>query len=136
MSDETRTPDSSDDLTAVREVLAETGAPENKTVAEQVRWLAGEVERLRPLADDGRVYRDDLITETLAEGVRALGDGFNQETYRGLLERSGIAAIKQMRTDWATIAEKRWPKGRQTVDGNDDEQPPAPRSVVPDEAYS
>lgn len=123
------------ELTVIREVLAETGADQKLSLPDQVRWLAGEVSRLRPLADDGRQYRTDLITDALKEGVRAMGDGFNQEAYRGLLEQSGLDAIKQMRADWAAIADKRWPKGRQTNDESDDEAPAAV-SLVPDEAYS
>lgn len=121
-------------LAAVREVLAETGADESLELPDQVRWLVGEVERLRPLADEGRQYRNDLIEDALKEGVRAMGDRFNQEAYRGLLGQSSLEVIKQMRGDWAEIAGKRWPNGRQTEDEGSQE-PAEPLELIPDSAY-
>lgn len=119
----------------IRAILAETAAPEGE-LPDQVRWLIDEAARLRPLADAGRQYRSDLIEQALGEGVRALGDDFALESYRGLLEASGLDVIKRMRDDWARIAGKQFPGGRQTVD--EDEGAPEPKrqpSLVPDEAY-
>lgn len=118
----------------VRGALAETGADESLEVHEQVRWLASEIARLQPLANDGRQYRTDLIADALKEGVRAMGEGFNQEAYRTLLENSSLEAIKQLRSDWAAVAAKRWPHGRQTNEGNEPTQ--TPRELVPDSAYT
>lgn len=120
----------------IRAILAETPAPEGVEVAEAVRWLAGEVERLKPLADAGRQYRADLIEQALAEGTRALGDDFQRESYQGMLQASSLDVIKRMAADWKTIGDKRFPGGRVTQD----EQQQAPerdeRQLVPDEAYS
>lgn len=94
-----------------------------------------ETQRLAPLADDGRAYRADLVADALAEGVRAYGEDFAEETYRVVLESAPLATVKRMRDDWARIAAKRFPGGRQTVD--EEETPTAPqRRVVPDEAYA
>lgn len=122
----------------IRAILAETSAPEGVEITEAVRWLAGEVERLRPLADAGRQYRTDLIEQALKEGVRAVGETFQQEAYRGMLENSSMEVIKRMAADWKAIGDKRFQSGRQTTD----EGEPAPegqqdsRPLVPDEAFS
>ncbi len=123
-------------LDALREILAETNADETAELTDQVRELVGELKRLRPLADDGRQYRADLIADALKEGVRAIPD-FNQESYRSLLEQSKLDAIKQMRADWAAVANKRWPNGRQTTEANNEPGDEAtPVGIIPDEAYA
>ncbi|MGN6814410.1 MAG: hypothetical protein ACTHMP_26385, partial [Thermomicrobiales bacterium] len=77
------------------------------------------------LADDGRQYRTDLVTEALEEGVRALGEGFAAETYKGMLETAPLETIKRMRDDWRAVGDKRFPGGRQTTEGE-----PAPQENV------
>ncbi len=125
-----------DQLEQVRALLAEAGI-EAETAVEQAREVVAELSRLRPLADQGRQYRADLITEALAEGVRANGEKFPQETYRGILERADIDAIKTMRDDWARLASQRFPGGRQTVDGEEQSKPQQQRkSRVPASAYA
>lgn len=118
-------PGASEPLAAVRDLLAD----HEKAQAE--------IERLRPLADDGQQYRADLIEEALAEGVRANGDDFALETYRGMLEAAPLSQIRQMRDDWARLAKARFPGGRQTQETEqpDDETDPQPVRVVPDSAY-
>lgn len=101
---------------------------------------AAEIDRLKPLADQGEQYRTDLIAATLAEGVRANGNEFPTETYQGILERSNIAEIKAMRDDWAALARRRFPGGRQTVDDDQTETETQPQpqraSGLPDAAYA
>lgn len=106
-------------------------------VAAEKAELEAEIERLCPLADDGRQYREDLVTQALAEGVRAHGQEFREETYRGILESANLDTIKAMRDDWAAVAAKRFPGGRQTVDGEELEtgNGRAPSPDVPAEAY-
>lgn len=106
-------------------------APEEYTLAQVLRWLAGEVSRLRPLADDGRRYREDLITEALAEGVRALGEAFSRETYEAVLRAAGIDTIRRMRDDWKQIGDQRFPGGRKIQEAEVDETPQP--EVVTDE---
>jgi hypothetical protein len=105
-------------LTAVRAALAEAGQAEAATVLAGVRALAAEVARLRPLADDGRQYRTDLMAEALREGARAHGADFATETYRGLLETAPLATIKRMRDDWAKAGDALFVGGRQTVEAD------------------
>lgn len=119
----------------IRGVMAETDAPENDNLAESVRWLAGEVARLRPLADDGRAYRNDLVAEAIAEGVRAHGEDFASETYEATLRAASIETIKRMRDDWRAIGNKRFPGGRQSVNEDEGGEQPAARQVVPDSLY-
>lgn len=106
-------------------------APEEYTLAQVLRWQAGEVSRLRPLADDGRRYREDLITEALAEGVRALGEAFSRETYEAVLRAAGIDTIRRMRDDWKQIGDQRFPGGRKIQEAEVDETPQP--EVVTDE---
>lgn len=121
----------------VRGILAETAAPDGEDVAAQVRWLIAENGRLQPLADEGRAYRADMVTAALAEGVRAYGDGFNAETYRGILEGVSLDGVKRMTADWKSVGDARFVGGRQV----EDEQPApeavetAPRRVVPSSAH-
>lgn len=104
---------------ALRQALTNAGIKtQNHEVVGCIRRLGTELSQLRSLADDGRQYRTDLIEEALAEGVRAHGDEFAQETYRGMLEQSSIEVIKRMRDDWKAIGDKRFLGGRQTEDGD------------------
>jgi len=119
---------------SVRAALTDAGVAEGVDIPTAIRDLGAEVARLRPLADDGRAYRADLIEETLAEGVRAQGERFPAETYRALLERAGLDHIKQVRDTLKEAGDKRLPGGRQTIDSHD---PPeaTPRKKRPATVY-
>src|SRR5690606_31020400 len=96
-----------------RAAIAETLGREMEP-GEAIRHLASEVtrlegalsdaqaetQRLAPLADEGRVYRADLVADALAEGVRAYGEDFAEETYRVVLEAASLETVKRMRDDW------------------------------------
>jgi hypothetical protein len=121
-------------LVEVRQAMVGFQDVEDRPIADGVRWLAdevrrlaGEVQRLAPLADDGRAYRADLVAEAIGEGVRALGNGFAQETYRGILEAAPLETIKRMRQDWKAIGDARFPGGRLTLDRTED----PPRKTEP-----
>ncbi len=101
---------------------------EGESLAARVATLGAALTRLRPLADDGRAYRADLIEEALAEGVRAHGEKFASEAYRGMLESSGIEVIKRMRDDWRAIGDKQFPGGRQSRDGEAGDTTPETQS--------
>ncbi|MEW6210152.1 MAG: hypothetical protein AB1631_17430 [Acidobacteriota bacterium] len=92
-------------------------------------------EKLVSLASDGQTYRSDLIGEAIAEGVRAHGAEFAQETYRQMLQKSDIATIKRMRDDWKAVADKNLAGGRQTEDSNDPPQSEPQKRQVPDAAF-
>lgn len=94
-------------------------------------------EQLRGLADIGRQYHADTVETAIAEGVRALGDAFDVEHYRSLLQGLKISAVKRMRDDWARIGDAQFFGGRQTSEGKEDQEARVVRpAIVPDAAYS
>lgn len=105
----------------------------------ETEWqeLSERVKDIEPLAEDGRTYREDMVTQALAEGVRAYGDKFDNETYETMLRSASLEVIKRMKDDWQAIGDSRFVGGRQTTD----EGEPAPdgkqrkRVHVPDAAY-
>lgn len=113
------------------------GMPEGATLTDAVRWLAGQVNELRGPAADGRQYRADLIAAALAEGVRAHGEHFAEETYGEMLRGLSLEAIKRMRDDWGRVAEQRFQPGRSVQDSSES-QPESGRKNrgVPDAAYA
>jgi len=131
-ANEERTMDYEAIVNDVRGILAETAAPDGVDVPAQVRWLIAENGRLQPLADEGRAYRSDLVNAALAEGVRAYGETFSQETYRGILEAASLDAVKRMTADWKMIGDKRFTGGRQIAD----EQPHPEQEQQPRRAVS
>lgn len=80
-----------------------------------------ETSGLRVLADIGRQYRADLVSEALEEGVRAHGEEFDQETYRALLESetTSLETIKRFRADWKRIGDQTFSGGRKTTEESD-----------------
>lgn len=93
--------------------------------------LETRVSQMQPLADMGKQYREDLISDTIVAGARALGESFNEETYRRVLEGASIESIKTMRSDWDTIARSVLKSGRQTSEEIDDDAPPAADTTQP-----
>lgn len=117
-------------LTDIRAIAKKAGlADDFGSIVEGYRAAAAELERLRPLADDGNTYRNDLIEEALAEGVRAHGENFKKEQYEATLRSSTLETIKLMRDDWKRAGDKTFKGGRQTVDSTEDAAPPAKRAA-------
>ena len=119
-------------------VLAVSTAPDKlRTVETQLTEARAKVAELEPLAADGRVYRNDLISEALAEGVRAYGDKFNRATYEAALKSASLDLIRQMKADWAEVGNRRFAGGRQTVDNSQAPTKPQKRTTaIPQSAYS
>lgn len=90
-----------------------------RAVKETLQQAQTELAELTPLADDGRAYRSDLVNEALVQGVRAFGDKFAKETYTDVLNRSSLAVIKQLSSDWQAIGDSRFTGGRQSEDKGD-----------------
>lgn len=116
-------PDEARLLTQLRSLVVQRGLPETIIPANA---------RLLELAADGAAYREDLIAEALAEGVRTFGAGFDQPFYRDVLERATIAGIKRMSADWTTQGDKVLSGGRRTRDA---EPPPPPKRATPRSAF-
>ena len=124
---------------AVRQATLQSAAPQGITLDAAVRWLneqlvqatrqlseaQAEVARLQPLADQGRQYREELVTQAVAEGVRALGEAFPEETYRAMLANAPLEHIRQVRDTFAAQGNARFPGGRLTQDAprSEDNEP-------------
>jgi len=132
----------------VRAAMLESAAPQGAPLAAGVRWLneqlvqatrqlneaQAEVARLQPLADQGRAYREELVNQAVAEGVRAMGEAFPEETYRAMLTNAPLEHIRQVRDTFAAQGDARFPGGRQTRDLEEKEETPK-RDAVPAAAY-
>lgn len=125
-NEETRaTGDGDDDMAVIEELrslVAASGVSDlSDDPIEAVRQINTELARLRPLADDGRTYRSDLISEALTEGERAFGEKFQREQREALLNKLDTADIKAMRDDWRSVADKTFIPGAVTVEEEADE---------------
>ena len=92
----------------------------DKTGLDRVRWLADELSRLAPLAEDGRMYRADLIELAVAEAVRALGAEIGA-AQRTMLEAAPISLTKQFTASWRAIGDNKLPGGRLSSDEHNEE---------------
>ena len=122
-------------LEAVRKATLESAAPKGIELDAAVRWLneqlaavarereeaKAEIARLQPLADQGKQYREELVNQAVAEGVRAMGEAFPEETYQAMLSGAPLEHIRQVRDTFAAQAAVRFPGGRQTQVEKQDE---------------
>lgn len=93
------------------------------------------VKELSPLAEDGRAYRTDLISEAIADGVRAYGESFDAEMYQEVLTAATLPVIKRMKADWAKVGDKTFTGGRQTTDAGEPAGAKPKRPIVDERAY-
>lgn len=126
-----------DQAQRLRSVEADRDALTGKLETEQQRAteLDAKVKELEPLAEDGRAYREDLVTEALSEGVRAYGEKFDADTYRSLLANAPLATVKRMKADWQTIGDKAFPGGRKSADKAENAKQPEAKRVIDESAY-
>jgi len=101
---------------------------ENETLTQQV------VE-LRPLAEDGKRYRSDLITDSLEWGVRALGDEFDKEANQTLMEVLPLSQVRQMCVLWQQMGNARFEGGQSTTDDKEPEDFQWKDPLTPDNAF-
>jgi hypothetical protein len=104
---------------------------EIESFGSRVNELETRVSQMQTMADMGKQYREDLISDTIVAGARELGESFNEETYRRVLEGASIESIKTMRSDWDTIARSILKSGRQTSEEIDDDTPPTADNTQP-----
>lgn len=84
---------------------------------------------LAPLADEGRQYRADLTKDTLASGVRALGERFNQELWQRTLGSLPLTDVRALRDQWDQEARERFgPGGKRQTQPAVELEPKAPRT--------
>lgn len=112
---------------AARAILQRMGAVGDNLEA-QARWAEAKINELRPLADDGRAYRQSLVDEALAEGTRALGAGFDADLYRGVLATANLEQVKRMRDDWRGVGDRLFAGGPVVRNSN---EPPKTAPVQP-----
>jgi len=98
------------------------------------------IAELSSLADDGRAYRVDLVEQAISEGIRALGEGFPEESYRTMLEGESVelATIRQIRDSFAETARAAIPSGQIIETAADDkgsEDEEVEESATPMQAY-
>lgn len=98
------------------EVEREALCAERTALGEEIASLRALAEQRLEMAKLGETYRSDLIDQALVDGVRAYGNDFAVDTYRGLLTASSIEGIKQLGADWRKTADGRLPKGRVTIE--------------------
>lgn len=122
-----------------RALQAEIDGLRTQHAAAEQRAVEAEhqVADLQPLAADGRQYRADLLTDAIAEGVRAYGEGFAVELYRGVLDTAPLATVKRMRDDWRAIGDRLLQGGRLTQDRAEPagSAAPAKKNGTPDAAF-
>ena len=82
------------------------------------------------LAKEGQEYRKQLVDETIAMGVRAMGNEFKAETWKVTLATMETAAIKDIMANFETQA-KNIPAGRHTDPKGDGKQ----SMSIPDDAF-
>ena len=90
------------------------------TVEAKLTEAEKRINELEPQAAIGAQYRTDLIAEALAEGVRAYGDKFSNDTYKRMLEGLDLNGIKQLKADWEAMGNSRFNGGRKTTDAGED----------------
>lgn len=97
------------------EPLAEEPKVVTPTIdVERAKEIAGAnwQDNLFKLATEGKELRVDLIEDTVKWGVRAMGNAFDEELYRHLLEKSSITEIKRFRDQFSQKAKEEIPTGR------------------------
>jgi len=90
------------------------------------------VAELEPLAEDGKAFRKEVIDEALATGVRAMGNDFPADTWKGTFSTMSIQAIRDITKTFNAQAGVEIPTGRQTIPGGFNK---TDVNNIPDEAY-
>lgn len=110
--DALRLPDTEADAPAfIRGLYAE-----QERLTGQVGDLQKRVAELEPEAELGRKYRAFLVRETMAEGVRALGEAFPAETMQTMLNAADVATVETLLSHYRGIAAETFVGGRRSVD--------------------
>lgn len=89
-------------------------------------------DELLKLAKEGQAYRESLIKDALAMGVRAMANDFDSETWKATFEIMYTEQIQKIMKNFEKQAMENIPDGRKT--NLEDGQGQA-HSAVPDEAY-
>ncbi len=101
-------------LTEIGLAPASTDAP----LAERIRAHKSSLDETRGFAIDGRAYREQLVKDAIAEGIRAYGNAFAKETYEPILKGASPEQVRVMIADWKRIGDEKAPGTRQTREGD------------------
>ena len=130
------------DLTSKNEKLEKRQSDDADTIerlTQEKRDLKVEVDKIKPMADEGERYRKEEETLAYTEFVRMKGDELNEEnkdseraknTLSNLLT---IEDVRDMRKIWAENADIKYPAGRKTSDTGDTGTDPDPDPESADE---
>lgn len=102
---------------SVEPVMAQLDSTEEFLSKETVKEKLGAeltADNVLNLAKEGQEYRKQLIDDTIAMGVRAMGNEFKAETWKVTLSTMESSAIKDIMANFETQAKNNIPTGRQT----------------------
>lgn len=102
---------------SVEPVMAQLDSTEEFLSKETVKEKLGTeltADNVLNLAKEGQEYRKQLIDDTIAMGVRAMGNEFKAETWKVTLSTMESSAIKDIMANFETQAKNTIPNGRQT----------------------
>lgn len=108
------------------------------TLEEATRRASEAETSLRSASADieaGKQYRTDLINELIVEGVRALGERFNEPVYLALVQSAPLQTIKQIRDDFRVQADALFTGGRKTPDSDPKPDANDGNKVIPSGVY-
>lgn len=98
--------------------------PENNepgSTEEITSKVSSEITRLRAIESSHDKYIKAERESALKEGVRALGEGFDEDRYKGILEKCDLDEVRGFREEWSKIADDKLKGGRRSVDDPDAE---------------
>jgi len=90
------------------------------------------VEAVLSLAKDGEAFRKEVIEDAVTAGVRAMGNDFPADTWKGTFSTMSIQAIRDIAKTFHAQAEAEIPAGRATEPSTELNKT---KSGYPDEAY-
>ena len=93
---------------------------DNADLKERVTNLETDLEGANSRAESADELKGELVTHILEEGVRAYGDGFDEETQKELLENASLPTLRKTLEKYREAAAKRFPNGRKTQSGGGD----------------
>ena len=119
---------------SVEPVMAQLDSTEEFLSKETVKEKLGAeltADNVLNLAKEGQEYRKQLIDDTIAMGVRAMGNEFKAETWKVTLSTMESSAIKDIMANFETQAKNNIPDGRHS----DPKAGEGLSKKIPDEAF-
>ena len=97
--------------------------------------LQEEVNELKPIADDGKAYREDLIQEVLSLGIKLHGNSYEKDTNETMLREPTrkLEEIKSIKGQYLNELDEKFPRKQTSSAGAGAES--KVESNAPDEAF-